>query len=249
MFETALRYLVDSDDGTETILVGGLLTLLGWLLIPAVLVAGYLQRVLARTNDGEPAPSFDDWADLFWDGLKAIGVVIAYVAVPIVLLTAVLASLVVVSVETTVEESVADPTTVAEPVTSVGPDPLSVLVVLGGLALAGLTSLVAWYALPAALARLAVEGRFGAAFEFGRLWPVLTSGAYATGWLVALVVLVVGGALVSGLASIPLLGWALLPFASFYLNVVAFALYGQGYRDATGTGRREPVEGDRQASV
>ncbi|WP_276301782.1 DUF4013 domain-containing protein [Halorussus lipolyticus] len=251
MFETALRYLVDGDDGVETILVGGLLTLLGWLLIPAVLVAGYLQRVLARTNAGEDAPSFDDWADLFWDGLKAIGVTVAYFAVPVVLLTAVLASLVVFSVETTVtaEETVADPATVAEPVTNVGPDLLTVVIVFGGLALAGITSLVAWYALPAALNRLAVEDRFGAAFEFGRLWPVLTSEAYATGWLIALVVLVVGGALVSGLASIPLLGWALIPFASFYLNAVAFSLYGQGYRDATGTGRRESVEGERQTSA
>ncbi|MFC7079767.1 DUF4013 domain-containing protein [Halorussus caseinilyticus] len=110
---------MDSDDGVETILVGGLLTLLAWLLIPAVFVAGYFQRVLARTNADETAPSFDDWADLFAEGLKAIGVTIAYFAVPIVLLTAVLLSLLVVSVETAVVESPA----VAEPVTNVGPDP------------------------------------------------------------------------------------------------------------------------------
>jgi hypothetical protein len=55
VFETALRYLVDSDDGTETILVVGLLTLLAWLLIPAVFVAGYLQRVLLRTTAEESA--------------------------------------------------------------------------------------------------------------------------------------------------------------------------------------------------
>lgn len=250
MFETALRYLVESDDRAETILLGGLLTLLSWLLIPAVFVAGYLQRVLARTNAGDPAPSFDDWGGLFWDGLKAIGVALAYFAVPIVFLTAVLASLLVFSVETTVvEESVTDPGAVAEPVTSVGPDPLSVVIVFGGLALAGITTLLAWYALPAALARLAVEDRFGAAFEFRKLRSVLTSGSYATGWLLALVVLIVDGAVVSGLASIPFFGWALIPFAVFYLNVVTFALYGQGYGEATGTRRREPVDSDQQTSV
>ncbi|WP_135852819.1 DUF4013 domain-containing protein [Halorussus salinus] len=253
MFETALKYLVDSDDGTETILVGGLLTLFGWLLIPAVFVAGYLQRVLARTTAEESAPSFEDWSDLFAEGLKAIAVVLAYVALPAVLLTAVVASLAIVSVETTVVESDAgvptDPSVVAEPVTNVGPDLLSVAVVFGGLALAGISALVAWYVLPAALARLAVEGRLGAAFQFRRLWGVVTTNSYATGWLVALVVLVVGGALVGGLASIPFVGWALVPFATFYLNVVAFALYGQGYREATPADRRETVGGSEQAAA
>lgn len=128
MFETAIRYLVDSDDGVETILVGGLLTLFSWLLLPAVLVAGYLQRVLVRTDADDPAPSFDDWGDLFGDGLKAIAVTLAYFAVPAILLTAVLASLLVFSVETTVVDSstVTDPATVAEPVTNVGPGLLSV---------------------------------------------------------------------------------------------------------------------------
>jgi hypothetical protein len=251
MFETALRYLVDSDDRAETILLGGVLTLLSWLLIPAVFVVGYFQRVLARTNAGDPAPSFDDWGDLFGDGLKAIGVALAYFAVPAIFLTTVLMSLLAFSVETTVSESspVTDPGVVADTATSAGPDLLSVVIVLGGLALSGITALAAWYVLPAALARVAVEDRFGAAFEFRELAGVLTSGSYATGWLLALVVIVVDGAVISGLASIPFLGWALIPFAVFYLNVVTFALYGQGYRDATGTGRREPVDSDQQTSV
>lgn len=253
MFETALRYLVDSDDRAETILLGGVLTLFSWLLIPVVFVVGYLQRVLARTNAGDPAPSFDNWGDLFGDGLKAIGVALAYFAVPAIFLTAVLVSLLAVSVETTVVESDSgiptDPGVVAEPVTNVGPDLLSVVILLGGLAVAGITALAAWYVLPAALARVAVEDRFGAAFEFRKLAGVLASGSYATGWLLALVVIVVDGAVVSGLASIPFFGWALIPFAVFYLNVVTFALYGQGYRDATGAGRREPVDSDQQTSV
>jgi hypothetical protein len=59
----------------------------------------------------------------------------------------------------------------------------------------------------------------------------------------------VGGALVGGLASVPVVGWALIPFASFYVNVVAFALYGQAYRDATRTGRRETVGGNEQITT
>lgn len=246
MFETAITYLTDGDDGAKTILVGGLLTLFSWLLLPAVFVAGYLQRVLVRTNAGESAPSFDDWSDLFAEGLKAIAVTLAYLVVPLVLLAGVLGSVLVASFETT---SVTGPGTVTDPTAAAESTGLGVLVVLGLLALAGIASLVAWYVLPAALARLAVEGRLGAAFELRKIAAVVTDGSYATGWLVALVVLVVGGALVGGLASIPILGWALVPFVGFYLNVVAFALYGQAYRDATRTGRRRSVEGDRQVSA
>lgn len=252
MFETALRYLVDSDDGTESLLIGGLLTLLAWLLVPAVLVAGYLQRILARTYAGDAAPSFDDWGDLLGEGLKAIAVAIAYFALPILLATAVLASLLVFSVETTtVSDSgvPTDPSTVVEPVANAGPDLLSAALVLGGLSLAALSSLAAWYVLPAALARLAVEGRLGAAFQFRKIGAVATSGSYATGWLAALVVDLVAGGLVGGLASIPFLGWALVPFVTFYAATVAFSLYGQGYRDAAPTGRGGTVDGDRQVAA
>lgn len=252
MFETALTYLTDGDDGAETILVGGVLTLLSWLLIPAVFVVGYLQRVLARTNAGDPAPSFADWGDLFRTGLRAIAVTLAYVALPVVLTTAVLASLLIFSSETITEvesSSVTDPATVADPAAAAEPGGLGVLVVLGGLFLALVTWLAAWYVLPAALARLAVEGRFGAAFELRKLASVVADGSYATGWLLALVVLAVAGAIVGGLASVPIVGWALAPFAVFYANVVAFALYGMGYRDATQTGRRESVDNESQVSA
>jgi hypothetical protein len=179
MFETAIAYLTDSDDGVETILVGGILTLFSWLLLPAIVVAGYLQRVLVRTNAGETAPSFDDWGGLFREGLKAIAVAIAYLAVPVAFIGAVLASLIIFTVETTVVDSstVTDPTTVAESVTNVGPDPLTVLVVFGSLALVAVTSLVAWYVLPAALAPLTVEDRLGAAFEFRKIASVVTDAA------------------------------------------------------------------------
>jgi len=250
MFETAIRYLAEGD-GVETILIGGLLTLLAWLLLPAVLVAGYFQRVFAATNAGEPAPSFGDWGDLFGEGSRAIAVALAYLAVPIVLLGAVLASLLVFSVETTtvVDSGVpADPGTVVEPAASAGPGLLTVAVVFGGLALAGVTGLLAWYVLPAALARLAVDGRLVAAFEFRELAGIVSTGPYATGWLLALVVLVVDGAVVGALASIPIVGWGVAPFAVFYLNAVAVALYGQGYRDAT---RREgrTADGERPTAA
>lgn len=249
MFQDAITYLKDSDDAVETVLVGGILTLFAWLLFPAVLLAGYLQRVLRRTSAGEPAPSFDDWGEMFVEGLKAIAVGLAYLLVPAVLSLVLIGSTVLFAVPTeSVSGPITDPVTTAPQATD-GVGLLGLLAILAAVVVTLLAWLAAWYAMPAALARLAIERRLGAAFEFGTLAPVLRSGTYATGWLIAFVVLVVGGALVGGLASIPFLGWALVPFVAFYLDVVAYALYGRAYGDATHTERRETVEEDRRPAV
>ncbi|WP_158056251.1 DUF4013 domain-containing protein [Halorussus halophilus] len=243
MFEDALTYLKDSDDAVETVLIGGILSLLGFLLIPVVFVAGYFQRVLRRTSEGDPAPSFDDWEDLFVEGLKAIVVGFAYVLIPAILAVLLVGSTVLFTVSTA--EVVSDPMTTA-PTATDGIGFLGLLALLGAVFVTFAAAIAAWYVVPAALARLAVEGRLGAAFELSKLVPVLRSGSYATGWLVAFVVLVVGGALVSGLASIPFFGWALVPFVAFYVNVVAYALYGRAYGDATHTERREGTLDEEQ---
>lgn len=230
MFEDALTYLKDGDEAVETVLIGGILGLLAFLLIPVIPIAGYLQRVLRRTSDGEPAPSFDDWGDLFAEGLKAIVVGIAYLLVPAILAVLLFGSIAFVTVSTS--EAVSDPITTAPQATdAIGF--FGLLALLAAVFVTFAVGLAAWYALPAALARLAVERRLGSAFEFSELLPVLRSGSYVTGWLTAFVVLVVGGALVGGLASIPFFGWVIAPFVLFYIDVVAYALYGQAYGDAT----------------
>jgi hypothetical protein len=62
-------------------------------------------------------------------------------------------------------------------------------------------------------------------------------------------VLAVDGAVVGALASIPIVGWAVAPFAVFYRNVAAVALYGQGYRDATRRDGPETADGERRTAA
>jgi hypothetical protein len=94
MFEDALRYPYDEGDGLRSLVIGGLLTLLSVLVLPAILVSGYTLRVLREVDAGdEHLPAFDDWGAMLVDGLKAIAVALVYVLIPAVLLTVAVFSL------------------------------------------------------------------------------------------------------------------------------------------------------------
>ncbi|WP_339102642.1 DUF4013 domain-containing protein [Haloterrigena salinisoli] len=208
MLTTAVTYLKNSDDAWKITIIGGLLVLASVLVLPAVLVWGYVVRVLERTSRGEDeAPEFDDWGALTVDGVKAIAILLAYGLLPFVVGGLLFGGVWL----------------------AVGSDPGT----LGAVAL-GISSLVTLaamaavaYTVPAALARFATEGRLGAGFEFDALRPSLATGTYAVGWLQA-VGIVFAGALLSGiLAEIAILGAILGAIVSFYALVSAYYVIGQ----------------------
>ncbi|MFB6171896.1 MAG: DUF4013 domain-containing protein [Haloarculaceae archaeon] len=213
MLEDALRYPYGDGAGAGALLVGVLLTLLGFLLLPLVLVAGYTLRVARAGVAGEAMPAWDDWAALFVDGLRAIAVAVAYLLVPGVLVVGTLAAVF-----------------VALP----GPVPRVVTVVAWVVAVLSVPALLAaLYVLPAALVNVALVGRTGAGFALRRLWPVLASETYAVAWLLALVVSVLGGAVAGVVALVPVVGVVVGAAVGFYVDVVATYLYARGVADAT----------------
>lgn len=79
MFGEALRFPIAGDSALKNLLIGGVLGLLGFLLVPAFFVQGYLVRVLRVAVDGgDEPPVFDEWGDLLVDGLKLFVVTLAY---------------------------------------------------------------------------------------------------------------------------------------------------------------------------
>lgn len=214
MLEAALTYLKDSEEATRTVLIGGLLGLFAFLLVPILPVLGYLVRVLDRTADGDDeAPTFEDWEALVVDGLKTLAIAIAYLLVPLALVLVFAGGGALVASATSL-------------------DSLGALLALAGSALGLVAGLAVWYILPAAIARFANDGSLGAAFELRALEPVLRSGAYARGWLYGFVINVVGAAFVGALAAIPILGWIAAPFLAFYVQVAATYAYGRGYGES-----------------
>ena len=229
MFEAALTYLKDSDDGVRTALVGGLLSLFAFLLVPILPVLGYLVRVLDRTAGGDrDAPTFDDWETLTVDGLKALAIGIAYLLIPAVVMAAFVGTGTLLAAATRFEA-------------------IGAVLVLAGSVLTMLVGLAVWYVLPAALTRFARVGSLGAAFELRAIEPVLRSGTYARGWLYALAIFVAGGIVVGLVGSVPILGWLAAPFLAFYVEVSAYYVYGQSYGEALAVERagQTPVEGEQ----
>ncbi|GCF12162.1 hypothetical protein Harman_00970 [Haloarcula mannanilytica] len=239
MLEDALRYPWNGEQKVETILIGGVLSLLGVFFIPVLFVYGYLIRTLraVHAGDDEVPPVFDEWGDLLVEGLVAFLISLVYSLVPLVVLGLAFASLVL-------------PFSV---VTSTNGDPASGLAI-GGLLLALVAivvtvavSLGAVYLLPAAVAAYAVTGRVGAAFSPGTLRAIGGSGTYAVGWVVA-VAIAIGAQVVGGIVSATVIGAVLIPFISFYGSVAGAYAIGTAVREVPALGLESETHTSRSVA-
>jgi hypothetical protein len=213
MLREALGYPLRGDHAVETLLVGGLCHLLAAFVpvVPLVPVVGYLVCALddrARTDRPDlpetPPPTFHDPRAVLWRGLGGSLVVVAYLAVPTLVL--------VVTLGGTVSRSLGS-------VPGVG---LS----LGFYTASTVTLLVAVlfaYLLPAGLSAYAVRGSIRAAFDPGAVRAVATDARYFVTWGVAVVVVSLAAV---GFAPLNAVGAGF--FLAFYAEVVAVGLWGRG---------------------
>lgn len=238
MIREALDYPRTDENWTTTVLIGGLLGLLGVLVVPAFLVSGYLVRVLDRTMRGDDRPPvFEAWTDLLVDGLKAFVIAFAYGLVPGVIAIAVAFGVVLpftvvggASAGGVVESGTAVRTGVGLAVAAIA--------LVGGL-LALVAGVLAAYVVPAATAAFAETGRLGAAFSVGRLRPVLTSGTYATAWVSAAAIVVGAGLVAGALNAIPVIGFVIGGFVGFYAAAAAYYLVGHAWGEFHGIDRAD----------
>lgn len=236
MLSDALSFPQRGDDWLPTLILGGVLTLLGVLILPAIILQGYLVRVLDHAARDERAPpSFTEWGGLFVDGLKVLVVNFVYGLVALVPVSVVFASLVVIVPSgPTVDETgmvPVDPGTAPPRLTT------GVLVFLGLLVFAVVLLLVVGYVLPAALANLAIEGRFAAAFHLRTILAGAFTSDYAVAWLLAVVVGLVGGLVGSALTAV-----VVGVFVLFYVQVSVYYLVGRGF--AAGLSKKHWSEPD-----
>ncbi|XGI83141.1 DUF4013 domain-containing protein [Halorutilales archaeon Cl-col2-1] len=216
MIEDAVRYPMNSDEAAKNILIGGILTLIGVLILPIFVVSGYYVRVLRTTTQGdERPPSFGDWGDLLVEGLKATVIGIIYMIIPAVVFFV------------TVGGSMMAMMGGGRAGGALGAGMGAI-----GFLVSALLFLVFWYLLPAALTSFSKSGKIGSAFDVGTIKSVVSTGDYAMAWVFGLVMMLVGGFITGILGIIPLLGQIIGVFVTFYFAVVANRLYAQGYVDA-----------------
>ena len=212
MLEEGLSYPFNGDSALGRIIIGGLLGFGSFLIVPAIALMGYLVWVLGGAARGEEEPpAFENWGEMIVDGLKATAVSIVYGIVPFVLLFA------------SVFVAGSGSATGSETATGV----------LGGIGVLGLlVSLVAmfllYYLIPAALTNMALEGEFGAAFDFGTIKEAILSADYLVAWLIPFVLAALMNVVVFVLA-ITIVGLIVVPFLQFYVQVAAFYMFGAAF--------------------
>lgn len=213
--DDAITYPTESDDWILTVLLGGLLSILSFLVVPAVLVYGYLLRTIRSNLAGEPAPpTFGDWGELFVDGLRVFVVLLAYMLVPLVVGIV------------TVGGSIAALATGSDAGAAAG---------IGGLLVGGLVAFVLalafGYLAVVGLVNLAREGDLGAAFDFGTIRSVAFDADFAVPWLASMGVFFAVGVV----GAIPLIGLVAV-FLNFYAAIVAAKLWADGFSEAADSG-------------
>jgi hypothetical protein len=216
MIEDSLKYLRNSDDWVKTVLIGGVLTVFGFLLIPLFTVIGYYLRVLRGTmGDDEEPPVFDDWGAMTVDGLKGFAIYLVYAFIPglVGLIVAVVG----------IGGAVAGDSGVAGAIGG--------LVAIVGFLIALILGLLAAYVVPAALANYVEHDDVMAGFDVGELRSVVTTGQYATGWVMAFALLLGAGLLTSVLSIVPIVGTVVGVFVTFYAAVAAFYVIGHTWAD------------------
>lgn len=225
MLPDAIAYLKRSDDVWKTSILGGLFVLFSFLLIPLFLVWGYVIQVVDRTSHGDDeAPVFENWSELTVDGAKAFVVLLTYAIVPLLVGIALATALWAATGGTPGSTGAAG-------------------FVLGGFVTVGV-AIAAMYAAPAGIANVASKRRIRAGFDRETLRPVLASGTYATRWLLALGIVLVGSFVTGVLSTIPFVGAILGAIVGFYALVAAYYVVGHTWGELQEVeideGREEP---------
>ena len=210
--DEAVRYPTRSDSWIKTVLIGGVLIFLDFLLVPLFLVYGYIVRSIGAVLADDPSPpEFDEWGELFVDGALAWIISIVYLLVPLLV------------AGFTVGGSIAAVATGSEIGAAAGAGGLLV-----GLTISTILSLAFGYLAVVAIVNFAREGQFGAAFDLDVIKTVALDRDYAIAWLVSVGVFLIAGVV----SSIPFVGWIITPFVSFYAAIVAADLWAGGFTRA-----------------
>jgi hypothetical protein len=205
-FGKPFTYVFDDPRWLQKILIGGLFYLAGFLLIGWFFILGYVARTARNVIAGSPTPlpEWDDLGDFFNEGLRLVGVALVYVVPFFALVCAIMI-----------------PAGILGSVDNEGAR------ALGG----GLSGCFACLLVPLSLAVIifgpcsllfaAVEQRFGAAFEFGRMWVFIK--ANVGNYLLAVVVYLIARFLGSFGVALLCIGVIFTGFWSFLITAHAFA--------------------------
>jgi len=217
MIGDAISFPRQNDEWLTTLLIGALLSIFSFLIIPGLILQGFLLRVArAGANDAAEPPTFGDWIELLVDGVKAFVVAFVYGIVPAMLFVAAMSVLVggtVFSIASGNEGAAAG---------------FGVLIAVVVLVMIPVFLLIG-YLTVAAQVRLAVTGDLGAAFQIRTVSRIAFNADFFVGFLLAVVV-GIALSILGSILVIVLVGLLIL----FYAQISMYYLFGRGCGKATG---------------
>lgn len=205
-FGKPFSFVFEDPNWIQKILLGGLFYLAGFLLVGWFFVLGYVARTARNVMAGDPRPlpEWDDLGGYFNEGLRLVGVALVYI-IPIV----VLAMFMII------------PSALLDSVDNEGAQFL-------GSGIAGCLaclmvplSLAMIVFMPASLMFAVAEQRFGAAFEFARIWAFIKDNI--GNYLLAVVVYLIARFLAGFGIALFCIGVIFTGFWSFLITAHGFA--------------------------
>lgn len=221
MQEEGLYYPFEGDDWIERLLIGGVLGIFWFLIVPALALGGYVHRVLEGTlSDAEEPPAFGDWEAMISDGVEVVLVSLVYALVPLLVAGAIGSVLI------------------------TGGGGIESFLEASGIVTALLLILavtLVYYLLAPALTNMVREDDVDGAFDYATLSQVWSSGTYLVAALapIALVLLAhfltlaVYVSYVSGAMVIAGVGVVVVPIVQFYVHVAIFRMFGIAFETVT----------------
>lgn len=212
-FAKPFSYVFDDPDWLAKILIGGLFYIAGFFIIGWFFILGYVARTARNVIAGHPRPlpEWENLGDFFNEGLRLFGVALCII-LPLTMLAI----------------AVMIPAGVLGSIENEGAQAIGGLMSGAIVCLFVPISLAIWFFMPAMLLFAAVEQRFGAAFEFSRIWAFVKQNI--GNYVLALVVYLIARFIGSFGFMLLCIGIVFTGFWSFLITAHAFA---QVYRLAT----------------
>ena len=217
----AFRFVFDDKQWITKLLIGAVMSLLSFFIVPAFILQGYLVKIVRQVmgGDDDKLPEWMDYGQLLRDGFfVTIGQLIW--ALPFILLMLIMGAV------TGGLGSVVDSSGDMVAAATTGAGLLMACLVL-------LTVIAFLFLTPALLIQYAREGEFGAMFRFSEIFDIIRE--HMADILIAFLVSVVAVlaiTLVTGIVAIvPCLGWIVAALVGLamgpYVQYVTSHLYGQ----------------------
>lgn len=182
----------------KKVLILGLLFLISFLIIPIFLVMGYGFRALKASIAGaDDLPEFDEWGEMFIDGLKVFVVQFVYFLIPALII---------------IIGSWASIFALASASTGTFTDPTAFIGIISGtVIIGGIVAIILGLIATIALANMAYnDSELGAAFRFSEIMEIISQIGwvdYIIWYVVIIIISMIIGFIAGILSIIPILGF------------------------------------------